>query len=190
MLTNNDLKKYINEGASLDKQLKNITCDSGFMVSLLGYEKIYNINDIEGIRNNIIEYQKIIHNNEYIGIWKNDNKIYVDISKRYTYKKDAIKTGIKNKQLAIFDLKNKKDIKLQKTIYLLYRFNKRLKDYNLVCEYYNINDLKYRFNMNYNTLYTYMYNTINEGIKEYLQGEYIIIKDKDYIRDIMEILEG
>ena len=190
MLTNNELKNYINSGASLDKQLKNITCKDGFMVSLLGYEKIFNINDIEEIKNTIKEYQKIIHNNEYIGLWKNDDKIYIDISKKYQYKTDAIKTGIKNKQLAIYDLKNNCDIKLTQTIYILYRYNKTLKDYRLVNEYYNINDLKERFKMNYDVLKNYMYKTINEGIRTFLNGEYIILKDKMYIRDVMEILEG
>jgi hypothetical protein len=47
-----------------------------------------------------------------LGIWADDNVWYLDVSNVVSDKQDAIKLGIANEQLAIFDNKNKVSITL------------------------------------------------------------------------------
>ena len=126
----NNINELIKNGGSLDKDLQPIKKTAGFMVSMLGYEKTFNPDDIKGIEQTIINYSKIISKKCYIGIWENNGLVYIDISKHYENKRQAIKQGIKNKQLAIYDLKNKKDIELTRKTYILYKYNKIVNDIN------------------------------------------------------------
>jgi hypothetical protein len=48
----------------------------------------------------------------FLGIWADDNVWYLDVSNVVSDKQDAIKLGIANEQLAIFDNKNKVSITL------------------------------------------------------------------------------
>ena len=128
-LTNDYIKELIKNGGSIDTEYNSIKETSGFMVSKYGYEKTFKNDDIEGIKNTIKEYQKIICKNEYIGIWNNNGVVYVDISKHYNSKKQALQVGKNNKQLAIYDLKNNCDIDILQDTYILYKYNSILNDY-------------------------------------------------------------
>ncbi|MBO7614805.1 MAG: hypothetical protein J6T15_03820 [Bacilli bacterium] len=208
MLKKEDLKELIYKGASLDKQLNNIAINSGYMVSLIGYERTFTPTQIDAIYDAIIEYQKRISNNEYIGLWYNDGLVYVDISKRYTSKQKAVITGVKNRQYTIYDLKNKKDIDLMKTTYIVYRFNKVNKDIQYIKEYYNIKDIVKDYGLkNDRSVQHYIYKSIEdieantiEFIDDLdntedvditlLNDKYLIIKDAIYLRDYYELLEA
>lgn len=194
MINKNDLKDLIYNGASLDKQLNNITVNNGYMVSLLGYEKTFTPDDTNGIYNAVIEYQKKIKNNEYIGLWYNDGLVYVDISKHYTSKQKAILTGVKNRQYTIYDLKNKHDIDLLKTTYIVYKYDNIKNDLIYIKEYYNIKDLTSDYNLkNDRSVQHYIcknIETINPETTQLLNDRFIIVKDNIYIRDYMELLEA
>lgn len=123
-----ELKKEIlkNNGLTCNKELKNANLTNGFMVSINGYE--YTTYDIDKAIKKGIEYQNIIKNksNYYVGFWvdvKDNNKIYVDISKNIISLRDAEKTAKKNLQKAIYNIKNNKTIYLNYEIkfYSLYK---------------------------------------------------------------------
>lgn len=111
-----EIKKNIllNEGGTLvPGSFKNLNKQDGYMVALAGYEKIINIDDLS--IQTIKEYNQLaINNGGYIGFWidKNTNLLYLDISLYINNKYRALATARKNKQLAIFDLKNKDSIYL------------------------------------------------------------------------------
>ena len=185
MIDNITLNNYIITGASLNKDLQPVNYNNGFMVSLLGYEKTYTEEQKEEIKQTISEYQKILKNNQFIGIWKHEGIVYIDISKLYKKKQDAITNGIKNKQLAIYDLKNKKDILLTKKVYILYKYNKITQDIKYLKEYRSIKEMTDDLQKDYRTLLVnYTIKSIDEPIKELLQDKYIIISENAFIRDL------
>lgn len=182
----NLLINYIKNGASLDKDLQPITKNDGFMCSILGYEKTFKPEQTEEIEKTIVNYSKILKYNQFIGVWNNDGLVYIDISKHYTNKQDAIKNGIKNKQLAIYDLKNKKDIYLTKKVYIIYKYNKITQDVRYLQEFTSVKDLEKATNKDYKTLATnYMIKSIDSPIKELLQDKYIIITENAFICDLI-----
>ena len=191
MLTNDFIKDLIKNGGSIDKQYKQITEKSGFMVSKYGYEKTFNNNDIESIKQCIIEYQKIINKNEYIGIWKNNDLVYIDISKHYNDKKQALQVGKNNKQLAIYDLKNNCSIDILQTTYILYKYNSYKNDYIYLKEFYSMESLKKACNKllnNTRSIYHYIFNNI-EDVNNLLINKYTIIKDQCYYRDVVDFIK-
>lgn len=191
MLTNDFIKDLINNGGSLDKQYKQITEKSGFMVSKYGYEKTFQTEDIEEIKQAILQYNKILCKNEYIGIWKNNNIVYIDISKHYNDKKQALQVGKNNKQLAIYDLKNNCSIDILQTTYILYKYNSIKNDYIYLKEFYSIESLKKACNKllnNTRSIYHYIFNNI-EDVNNLLINKYTIIKDQCYYRDVADFIK-
>jgi len=184
----NDLliNDWIKNGASLDKGLQPITKKSGFMVSLLGYEKTFKTEDTEAIKENILYYKSLLKSNQFVGIWQHDGLIYIDISRHYTNKQDAIRNGIKNKQLAIYDLKNNCDIYLTKKVYIIYKYNKIKNDIYFINEYKSIKELEKATNKTRDTLKNYMIKSIDDPVKELLNNQYLIIVDNAFIRDLQE----
>lgn len=178
------LINYINNGASLDKDLQPIKKNDGFMCSLLGYEKTFKPEQTEEIEKTIIEYQKILKYNQFIGIWKNDDLVYIDISKHYTNKQDAIRNGVINKQLAIYDLRLRRDIDLTKRVYIIYKYNKIINDITYIKEFENVQELEKATKKNYNTLKSYIVKSIDDPIKELLQDKYIIVADDALLCDL------
>lgn len=184
----NNLKNIINEaikngGATLDHELKTANLKNGFMVSKNGYEITTDPKNIEFIEKTILKYQKIIKKHEFIGLWLDNNILYIDISKNYIDKMQAIKTGIFEKQKAIYDLKNNINIYLTKNTYILYKYIKNINDYIYIKEYNNINELKKDFKSQKN-IYQFIYNNIDK-IKNLhlLKDQYIIIKDQILINE-------
>ena len=179
------LLKYIENGTSLDYNLNEISLNNGYMVSLLGYEKTFNPDDLTNIENTIIDYQKKLKTSQFIGLWQFNGLVYVDISRHYTNKQDAIKNGILNKQLAIYDLKSKKDIELTKKTYILYKYDKIKNDISYITEFTNTKDMEKELQTSYNTLKSYMIKSIDEPIKELLKNKYLIICENAFIKDLV-----
>ncbi len=106
------LKNYIieNDGATIAPDGTIQSLKSGFMVSLSGFEKIYN--DIKFIDLKMVKsYLKIAKKkNAFVGFWVNNNKIYIDLSINVNEKEEALKIAKKNNQIAIFDCLNLKEI--------------------------------------------------------------------------------
>lgn len=173
-----------NDGFTIDGNFKPIQEKKGFMVSLYGYEKIYPLNgDYKALKADILKYQELIKNykNIYIGMWIDNDLIYLDISKHYNSKKRAMQAGIQNEQLAIYDIAKNKSIYLTIDTYILYRFNAITNDIQYIKEFTNINDLKNAVNVS--NIYHYISESVDE-IKHVLKDEFIIIKDRMLLSEL------
>ena len=101
-----------NNGFTYSPTLKNPS--NGFMVSLKGYETVTDLKDAGTTFKKFVSknISKVINENLYFGGWINNKNIYFDISKNFVSLNDALKFGIENNQLAIFDLSKGISIKL------------------------------------------------------------------------------
>lgn len=100
------LKNYIavNGGATLDANGSACALSSGYMVSLAGSElKIKPKKLTKKIIKKYLIKAKMA--GAYVGFWRNDGFIYVDLSVNIKNKMQAIQAGLKNNQLAIYDVK-------------------------------------------------------------------------------------
>lgn len=176
-----------NGGFTIDKELKDITEKSGYMVSIYGLEKTYNINNdyMESLEKDILSYKELIKDkkNMYIGLWIDNDIIYLDISKHYKNKQKAIISGINNDQLSIYDIKNNSCIDLTKNVYILYAYNKINNDIRYITESLNINDLKKYINKDIKNIYDYVTTDI-DNITTLLNDNFIIFKDKIAINEL------
>lgn len=172
-----ELKNEIikNEGLTINKELKNANLKSGFMVSIMGYEFI--TKDYNKMIDKIIEYKKILDNfnndNYFIGVWidkKDNDKIYIDISKKILNIRDAEKTARKNLQKAIYNIKD------NKSIYLNYE----VKFYSLYKKVYNNKKVLI------DEVFKNIYNSIHDIPSNYRldKNNYIIYKDSININEL------
>lgn len=188
-----DIKRIIeNKGETLTKELKKADINGGFMVSLEGAEVQKNINDINGIKKAIEEKQEIIKNknNMYIGLWLDNNIMYIDISININDKVEALEFGKYNKQLAIYDIVNNDSIYLKDynfvKYYTLYEVikdrNNNIIDYKIKEQKENINLFK-SIKASTKTLLNATYNSIDniKNDSRLIDNRYIIIKDYDII---------
>lgn len=175
-----------NGGLTLTKELENADFKSGFIVSKKATESTFDIQDKKAIFKTIKEYQARLKNNEYLGFWLDNGIFYIDISKHYESKQKAIKTGIINKQVAIFDIVNNKSIYLTKKAYIIYKYNKLNNDLEYIKEYYNINDIIKDYNLeNKKSIYNYIVENIDNLDSYYnlLKNNYIIKIDNILINE-------
>lgn len=175
-----------NGGFTIDSEYKKINKKNGFMVSILGMEKTFSINNINEIEKTIKEYQNYIKNkkNMYIGAWLDNDIIYIDISKHVEKKQNAINLGIKNKQLAIYDIKNNKSIELLKNVYIVYAYNKVNNDIQYIKEFTSLKEIEKTFSIK--NACQYIVKSI-DCIESLLKDRYIIVNDKISYNEYMEI---
>lgn len=188
-----DIKKIIeNKGETLNKELKKADINGGFMVSLEGAEVQKNVNDINGIKKAIEEKQEIIKDkdNLYIGLWLDNDIMFIDISININDKVEALEFAKYNKQLAIYDIANNDSIYLKNynfikyySLYEVIRDSKNnIIDYKIKEQRENINLFK-SITASAKTLLNATYKSI-EDIKNdsrLIENRYIIIKDYDII---------
>lgn len=109
-----ELKDYIveNDGLTLSNDGKIANLNSGYMVSLEGYEKVYQ--DIKFIDLKMVKsyLKKAKEKNAFVGFWVSDKKIYIDLSINVNERGEALELAKQNNQLAIFDCLNLKEIRL------------------------------------------------------------------------------
>lgn len=188
-----DIKRIIeNGGETLTKELKKAELNKGFMVSLEGTETQTKGDDYQAIKKAIEEKQEIIkdNNNMYIGLWFDNNIMYIDISINIIDKVEALEFAKYNKQLAIYDLVNNDSIYLKDynfiKYYTLYEIikdkNNNIIDYKLKEQKENINLFK-SIKASAKTLLNATYNSINniKNDSRLIDNKYIIIKDYDII---------
>lgn len=188
-----DIKRIIeNKGETLNKELKKADINGGFMVSLEGTETQTRGDDYRAIIKAIEEKQEIIKNkdNLYIGLWLDNNIMYIDISININDKVEALEFAKYNKQLAIFDIINNDSIYLKDynfvKYYSLYEVikdnNNNIIDYKIKEQKENINLFK-SITASVKTLLNATYKSI-DNIKNdcrLIDNKYIIIKDYDII---------
>lgn len=188
-----DIKKIIeNKGETLTKELKKADLKKGFIVSLEGTETQAKGDDYQAIIKAIKEKQEIIKdkNNMFIGLWLDNNIMYIDISINISDKVEALEFAKYNKQLAIYDIINNDSVYLKDynfiKYYTLYEVikdkNNNIIDYKIREQKENINLFK-SITASAKTLLNATYNNI-DSIKEgcrMIENKYIIIKDYDII---------
>lgn len=79
----------------------------GYVVAINGYEQVYNVGEItqDDVNLFIEKHHSLLEKPDYFyGIWTDDGKVYLDVSKCYSGKKIACFVGILNDQKAIYDL--------------------------------------------------------------------------------------
>lgn len=176
------MKKLIDEiikngGATLTSTLENAELKNGFMVSEVGAEKTFELTDIEGIEKTLIEYAEKISANQFVGAWVDDNKLYIDISRHYKSKKQALRVGADNKQLAIFDIANAESIYITKSVFILYAVDKALNDIRNVAEYSSLQDIEEEFNVKNGR--QYIIHNVDELVNaKLLKDRFTIIKEE------------
>ena len=108
---------FLEGGVSYNVTTGEVNPKSGYMVSILGFEKQYDLDTINA--NDLREY--VLDNaydlwgeNRFVGGWidKDTNKVVLDISVNITDMTNACYTGIINKQKCIYDCSNKGYISL------------------------------------------------------------------------------
>ena len=122
------IKEIIKQGgATLTSNLEVANIKGGYMVSILGYEKKFDCEDVTNINNYILELQEKIGSKEgyFIGLWVFKNEVYVDISINIIDKVDALEFGKKNKQISIYNIEDGSTIDINDykfiTYYTLYK---------------------------------------------------------------------
>ena len=188
-----DIKRIIeNGGATLTSELKKAELATGFMVSLEGAESQVKGDDYQAIKKAIEEKQAIIkdNNNLYIGLWLDNNIMYIDISINIIDKVEALEFAKKNKQLAIYDLINNDSIYLKDydfiKYYTLYEVirnkNGEIIDYKTREQKENINLFK-SVSASAKTLLNATYKSLENisNNSRLIDNKYIIIKDYDII---------
>lgn len=181
-----------NEGATLDKDYNNFMSDRGFIVSIKGQEVKVDKNDIEEIKKEIEKKREFIKNKEglYIGLWLEDDTIYIDVSIHIINYLKALEVARKNEQKAIFDLKNKDSIYLTYLkYYSLYRVikdsNNNIIDYKLIKQYDKKEDIRKELDASIKTIDNIIYKSFNQYEKRLKDfQDKILISDKITLEEI------
>ena len=181
-----------NEGATLDKDYNNFMSDRGFIVSIKGQEVKVDKNDIEEIKKEIEKKREFIKNKEglYIGLWLEDDTIYIDVSIHIINYLKALEVARKNEQKAIFDLKNKDNIYLTYLkYYSLYRVikdsNNNIIDYKLIKQYDKKEDIRKELDASIKTIDNIIYKSFNQYEKRLKDfQDKILISDKITLEEI------
>ena len=188
-----EVKKIIkNGGDTLTKDLKKASLKNGYMVSLEGAESQVKSDDCQAIMKAIESKQEIIkdRDNLYIGLWLDNNILYIDISINIIDKVDALEFGKYNKQLAIYDLKNNDSIYLKDynfiKYYSLYEVirdsNGEIIDYQIREQRGNLQFFK-SIKASVKTLLNATYNSLDDVKNNcrMIDSRYIVIKDYEVI---------
>lgn len=173
-------KAIFNGGATVDANLQPITKKAGFMVSILGYEKTFSPENVEEIEKTISQYQTITEKrkNLYIGLWLDNGLLYVDLSKHINKKQNAIKFGINNMQLSVYDIAENNYIRLTKTKYIIYKYIASVDDFENVEEFDTLKEIENKYNIAKSCASHYVVQSL-DNIKSLLNGQYIIFKDEE-----------
>lgn len=191
-----DNKKIIeiikNEGATLDYNYNDFKSDRGYMVSLKGQEVKVNKNDIENIKKEIEKKREFIGNKKglYIGLWLEDEIMYVDVSIHIIDYVKALEVARKNDQKAIYDLKNNDNIYLTYLkYYSLYKVVKdsdnNIIDYELIKQYDKREDIKEELDASIKTIDNIIYKSFKQYEKRLKDfQDYILVSDKITLEEL------
>lgn len=117
---NVNLKKVLDEillegGISYNVTTGEANPKTGYMVSILGFEKQFRTNNItdKDIKEYVLDNaHELWGENRYLGGWLDNGTVYLDISVNILDVTNACYTGIINKQKTIYDCSNKRSIPL------------------------------------------------------------------------------
>lgn len=166
-----------NGGATLTSTLEDADLKNGYMVSEVGAERVFGLDEVEEIEKTLIEYAEKITTNQFVGAWLDDGKLYIDISRHYKSKKQALRVGADNKQLAIYDIANEESIYITRSVFILYAVDKVLDDIRNIAEYNSLQDIEEEFNIKNGR--QYVIRNIDELVNaKLLKDKFTIIKEE------------
>lgn len=111
MINENFLTKK--RGLTLNKNLEVLTKKDGYIASYQNSEKTFALNELDQLKNEILKRAESIKKDEFVGLWVDNNIIYLDISIILDNKAECLEFAKDNKQIAIFDLKENKSLYLK-----------------------------------------------------------------------------
>ena len=165
-----------NGGITLVKG-KKMEYKSGFIVSKLGHE--YTTTSLTDATTKLMDYMQKFN---CCGCWLDNGIYYIDANEYYNKNehKKAIQQGIKNKQLAIFNIATGKSEYLQQAYYIIYKYNKIKNDFIYIKEFTSIDNITQFLKVQKNTIFNNINNNI-DNVKSLINGKYCIIKELDAI---------
>jgi hypothetical protein len=111
-----------NNGASYNLHTRTLNPDSGYMVSLSGFESIVDVpQDLNKFQDTVVAYcidrklwDKIASDpiNIYLGFWVNDGKLYIDLSENINDFGTAYHLAVERGQIAFYDCTKKQEVKV------------------------------------------------------------------------------
>ena len=171
-----------NGGLTLDKNFNKIDKKTGFMVSIEGFERKLDRFTYEDVKAVVDEYKSLLKGTLYLGFWIDEGILYIDISKWFRDKSEALKFGKQNKQIAIFDLKNSESIRVvYDEFYYLIDTRTTLN----VGTFDSLEQIKNALNLKNSTKSIYINNVLD---KKLLLDRYEVYKDYLYYEDMQGIL--
>ena len=180
-----EIKNIISEGIkkggfTIDYKGNTPNTKKGYIVSDYGKEKTYFINDkidMMQLENDFIKYIEIAkkEKNCFIGGWIENDVFFLDISRIYSNKKEALKIGKKNKQLAIYDIEKDASIAIEKEYFTIHEVKK---DFKNIMEFDSLKDIEKYFNIK--NVYQYIVKDIDnmKNTQPLLKDRYIICKNE------------
>lgn len=175
---------FENGGLTLDKEYKKISQKDGYMCSILGYEIKIALEDcnFEEVKEIATNYQKILKNNLYLGFWIEKGFLYIDISKWYTKRSDALKAGKINKQISVYDIARDDYIKV---VYDTFYYIIDTKTTLNVGTFSSLEDIKKSFNLKNSVKSLYINNVKGSKL---LLDRYEVYKENLYYDDVKGLL--
>jgi len=103
-------------GASYRPFDNELNPSTGYMVALVGFERkvnrVWNTEDLRHVLNQWLSDISYTGDSiAFIGIWEHEDKLYLDLSQRFTDREMAVVTGQQRNQISIWDCVNKTEIK-------------------------------------------------------------------------------
>lgn len=100
-------------GLTLNKNLEVLTKKEGYIATYQNSEKTFAFNELAQLKNEILKRAENIKKDEFIGLWVDNNIIYLDTSIILDNKTECLEFAKDNRQIAIFDLKENKSLYLK-----------------------------------------------------------------------------
>lgn len=97
----------------LNKNLEVLTKKDGYIASYQNSEKTFTLNELTQLKNEILKRVKNLKNDEFVGLWVDNNIIYLDTSIILDNKAECLEFAKDNKQISIFSLKENKTLYLK-----------------------------------------------------------------------------
>lgn len=197
-----DILKKLDEkkGCNIDLHYNIKNLKDGYMVSIAKYEKILDeknyinekkfgidlINALREKRRQVKELKTLNPKSAfYIGLWVNDNKLYIDISIKIKDFKTAFNRGIKENQYYIYDLENQKEVAIVKDVFIVYQYNKIKNDFIYYYECMTRHELYNSLGISERRARDVIVNSIdNFDLSKLYLNKYCIVKDSAFYRDL------
>ena len=111
-MTKNDLTKILRAGGvTLSASGEAVEYSRGYQVSVCDLAIIDTNREADAV--SFINSQKLAKG-EFLGLWVDDDKLYIDKSRHFNSRTEAIKQGLALNQISIFNWSNKTCIFLKK----------------------------------------------------------------------------